>query len=144
MAVFRNLCGRVLRIGSFLIRGIGQTRPQSKPCRQPRICTNTGRTEVRYGAAMVVADAQSASCREADLRRAVDQLRKLKRSVVIVTHRPGILPVVDKLAIMKAGQITSFGPRDEVLAALAKASSANGAPPAQSNVTNIEARHATV
>jgi ABC-type protease/lipase transport system fused ATPase/permease subunit len=81
---------------------------------------------------------------EADLRRAVDQLRKLKRTVVIVTHRPGILPVVDKLAIMKAGQITSFGPRDEVLAALAKVSSANGAPPAQSNVTNIEARHAAV
>jgi PrtD family type I secretion system ABC transporter len=81
---------------------------------------------------------------EADLRRAVDQLRKLKRTVVIVTHRPGILPVVDKLAIMKAGQITSFGPRDEVLAALAKASPANGAAPAQSNVTNLEARHAAV
>ena len=31
------------------------------------------------------------------------------------------LPAVDKLAVMKAGQIVSFGPRDEVLAALNKA-----------------------
>ena len=58
---------------------------------------------------------------EAELRRGVEQLKKQGRTIIIVTHRPGILPVVDKLAVMKNGQIASFGPRDEVLAALNKA-----------------------
>ncbi len=83
---------------------------------------------------------------EADLRRAVEILKQQNRTVIIITHRPGILPAVDKLAVMKAGQIVSFGPRDEVLASLNKAASeartAQAAAPASSNVTPLETRHA--
>jgi ABC-type protease/lipase transport system fused ATPase/permease subunit len=83
---------------------------------------------------------------EADLRRAVEILKQQKRTVIIITHRPGILPAVDKLAVMKAGQVVSFGPRDEVLASLNKAASdARTAQPgasAPSNVTPLEARNA--
>jgi PrtD family type I secretion system ABC transporter len=85
---------------------------------------------------------------EADLRRAAEVLKQQNRTLVIITHRPGILPVVDKLAVMKSGQIVSFGPRDEVLAALNKAAAeaargaAAGAAPSSSNVTTLEARHA--
>lgn len=81
---------------------------------------------------------------EADLRRAVEILKQQKRTVVIITHRPGILPVVDKLAVMKAGQMVSFGPRDEVLANLNKAAAdaRTGASPNPSKVTSIENRHA--
>jgi PrtD family type I secretion system ABC transporter len=83
---------------------------------------------------------------EADLRRAVEILKQQKRTVIIITHRPGILPAVDKLVVMKAGQVVSFGLRDEVLASLNKAASdARTSQPgasAPSNVTPLEARHA--
>jgi ATP-binding cassette subfamily C exporter for protease/lipase len=58
---------------------------------------------------------------EADLRRAIETLKKQGRTVVVVTHRPGVLPAVDRLAVMQAGQIASIGPRDEVFAAIHKA-----------------------
>ncbi len=78
---------------------------------------------------------------EADLRSAVQALKAQGRTVVIVTHRPGILAAVDKLAVMRTGQIVTYGPRDEVLGALNKAANEAKAPP--SNVTNIESRYAT-
>ncbi len=81
---------------------------------------------------------------EADLRRAVLALKAQGRTVVIVTHRSGILPAVDKLAVLKAGQIVSFGTRDEILSALKTTTKAakpeDGAAP--SNVTNLETRYA--
>lgn len=85
---------------------------------------------------------------EADLRRAVEIIKQQGRTIIIITHRPGILPAVDKLAVMKAGQIVSFGPRDEVLATLNKAAAeaARAAPQGagpQSNVTSLESRHAS-
>ena len=78
---------------------------------------------------------------EADLRRAVQTLKAQGRTVIIVTHRPGILAAVDKLAVMRAGQIVSYGSRDEVLAALNKA--AADASKSPSNVTSIEPRYAS-
>lgn len=84
---------------------------------------------------------------EADLRRAVEILKQQRRTVVVITHRPGIIPAVDKLAVMKAGQIVSFGPRDEVLATLNKAAAEARTAPAgsasPSNVTSLENRHAS-
>jgi len=78
---------------------------------------------------------------EADLRRAIETLKKQGRTVVIVTHRPGVLPAVDRLAVMQAGQIASVGPRDEVLAAINKANAQimRGSKPA----TAQEARRAS-
>ncbi len=83
---------------------------------------------------------------EADLRRAVEILKQQKRTVIIITHRPGILPAVDKLAVMKSGQMVSFGPRDEVLANLNKAAAEarSGASPSPSKVTSLETRHANI
>ena len=100
---------------------------------------------------VVVLDEPNASldaAGEADLRRAVEVLKQQGRTVIIVTHRPGILPTVDKLAVMKSGQIASFGPRDEVLASLNKAAAEasrapQASPAASSNVTPLENRHAT-
>ena len=84
---------------------------------------------------------------EAELRRAVEVLKKQGRTVVIVTHRPGILPVADKLAVLKSGELAFFGPRDEILASLNKAAQQavrpQAAPAAATNVTNLEARHAS-
>lgn len=80
---------------------------------------------------------------EANLRQAVEIMKKQGRTVIVVTHRPGILPAVDKLAVMQAGQIASFGPRDQVLAALNKAVAgiAKAAVPTSKPAT-AEVRHA--
>ena len=75
---------------------------------------------------------------EMDLRRAVKQLKSQGRTVIIVTHRSSVLPAVDKLAVLKAGQIVAFGAREEILASLNKTPKAGGG----SNVTNLEMRHA--
>jgi ATP-binding cassette, subfamily C, bacterial exporter for protease/lipase len=38
-----------------------------------------------------------------------------------MTHRTSIFPVVDKILVLRDGQVQAFAPRDEVLGALAKA-----------------------
>jgi PrtD family type I secretion system ABC transporter len=84
---------------------------------------------------------------EAELRRAVEALKAQGRTVVVVTHRPGILPAVDKIAVLRGGEIVSFGPRDEILSALNKAAAAAAnnqpRPGQQASVTNLETRHAS-
>ncbi|WP_137888978.1 type I secretion system permease/ATPase [Pseudomonas sp. 2FE] len=55
---------------------------------------------------------------EAALVRAVSTLKAAGSTVVLVTHRPSILGVVDKLLLLKDGAQQLFGPRDQVLKAL--------------------------
>jgi len=55
---------------------------------------------------------------EQALVRAVHQLKEAGRTVVLITHRPGILAVADRLLILQDGRVQADGPRDEVLAAL--------------------------
>ncbi|HLD68812.1 MAG TPA: type I secretion system permease/ATPase [Pseudomonas sp.] len=55
---------------------------------------------------------------EAALVRAVGALKAAGSTVVLVTHRPSILGVVDKLLFLKEGVQQLFGPRDQVLKAL--------------------------
>lgn len=47
------------------------------------------------------------------------ELKKRGTTVVLITHRPSILGITDKIAFMREGQLQLFGARDEVLAALA-------------------------
>jgi len=53
---------------------------------------------------------------------ALAQMVQIKKSqgvtVVIITHRMGILQVVDQMLVLRDGTLALFGPRDEVLAAL--------------------------
>lgn len=55
---------------------------------------------------------------EAALVTAVKALKAAGSTVVLVTHRPNVLGVVDKLLILKEGRVQMFGPRDQVLKAL--------------------------
>ena len=56
---------------------------------------------------------------ERALVTAVEEMKKRKITVVLVTHRPSILGVADKIALLREGQLQLFGTRDEVMAALA-------------------------
>ena len=55
---------------------------------------------------------------EAALVHAVQVLKKAGRTVVLVTHRPGILAVADRLILLRDGTVQADGPRDQVIAAL--------------------------
>lgn len=56
---------------------------------------------------------------EACLLQAVLNLKQLKATVVLVTHKPNILSIVDNIMLVRDGQIAMCGPRQEVLAKLA-------------------------
>ena len=58
---------------------------------------------------------------DAALSSAVAQLKARGTTFIVMTHRTSILAVSDKMLVLRDGQVQAFGPRDEVLTALAKA-----------------------
>jgi ATP-binding cassette subfamily C exporter for protease/lipase len=65
---------------------------------------------------------------DAALASAILQLKSRGTTFVVMTHRTSVLAVADKMLILQEGQSRAFGPRDEVLAALAKAGSVQANP----------------
>ncbi|KQN93742.1 ABC transporter ATP-binding protein [Sphingomonas sp. Leaf231] len=53
------------------------------------------------------------------LLAAIDHYKKAGHTILVVSHKLGILPVVDKLLVMRAGRVEMFGPRDEILPKIA-------------------------
>lgn len=49
------------------------------------------------------------------LNRVIRRMKAKGRSVVIMAHRPAAIRECDTLLVLKAGLVTAFGPRDEVL-----------------------------
>jgi ATP-binding cassette subfamily C exporter for protease/lipase len=52
------------------------------------------------------------------LVRAVMDLKARGKTVVLITHRTSIINAVDKLLVMREGEMVVYGPRDQVLAHL--------------------------
>tara|TARA_B110000238_G_scaffold200878_1_gene252918 strand:+ start:571 stop:2310 length:1740 start_codon:yes stop_codon:yes gene_type:complete len=52
---------------------------------------------------------------ELALEHALANLKKKKATVIVITHRPGVVKVLDKLLFMRDGQAVAFGPTKEVL-----------------------------
>lgn len=59
---------------------------------------------------------------EAALLQALAKLKAAGVTTVVIAHRPAIIQNVDKLLVLKDGQIASLGPREEVLASLGASS----------------------
>ncbi len=78
-----------------------------------------------YGTpAFIVLDEPNSSLDEqgdADLASAIMQLKAKGSTFVVMTHRTSVLSVADKMLVLRDGQLQMFGPRDEVLKALAEA-----------------------
>ena len=55
---------------------------------------------------------------ERDLLAALLQIKESGRTVIVITHRTAILSMVDKLLLMKNGDVVKFGEKDEVLNAV--------------------------
>lgn len=73
---------------------------------------------------LVVLDEPNSSLDEAGdaaLAAGISALKSRGTTFVVMTHRTSILPVVDKMMVLRDGQVQAFGPRDDVLAALNKA-----------------------
>jgi ATP-binding cassette subfamily C exporter for protease/lipase len=95
-----------------------------------------GLARALYGEpALVVLDEPNANLDdegEAALVRAVQGLKEKGKTVVLISHRPGIVSVADRLLILHEGGVQASGPRDGVLDALKKqreaANAANAVP----------------
>ncbi len=71
--------------------------------------------------ALVVLDEPNANlddAGEAALMNTVAQLRAARRTVFLITHRPGAIQAADVLLILNNGELVASGPRDGVIAAL--------------------------
>lgn len=67
---------------------------------------------------------------EAALLQALMQLKARQAAVLLISHRPGVLRVADRVVLMQAGRIVQAGPRDAVLQALQAAQAQRtGTPP---------------
>jgi ATP-binding cassette subfamily C exporter for protease/lipase len=73
---------------------------------------------------LVVLDEPNSSLDEegdAALARAIQEAKGRGTTFVVMTHRTSVLGVTDKMLVLRDGQQVTFGPRDEVLAALQQA-----------------------
>ncbi len=80
---------------------------------------------------LVVLDEPNSSLDEegdAALARAIQDAKARGTTFVVMTHRTSVLGVTDKMLVLRDGQQVTFGPRDEVLAALQQAAQAAQAP----------------
>lgn len=84
---------------------------------------------------------------EEALLRAVQELKRLGTTILIVTHKVNILTAVDTVLVMNAGTVQAYGPREEILGQVVGPrvvpSSAGSAPPPSSGRTAIAAQYAT-
>ena len=62
---------------------------------------------------------------EAALVKTVEALKKAGSTVGLITHRTSIISSVDKILLLRDGQVGMFGPRDEVINALSQAAKTN-------------------
>jgi len=82
---------------------------------------------------LVVLDEPNSSLDEhgdAALASAIRALKGKGTTFVIMTHRTSVLAVTDRMLVLRDGAAQAFGPRDEVLAAMAKAGQVQPAQPA--------------
>jgi ATP-binding cassette subfamily C protein EexD len=72
------------------------------------------------------------------LAQALMQLKAEGVTLFVISHRGNILKHVDKLLVLKDGQVSMFGPRDQVLAQLAKTRIIKSSKPAVSRLAAIQ------
>ncbi|MEO1896932.1 MAG: type I secretion system permease/ATPase [Cycloclasticus sp.] len=57
---------------------------------------------------------------EIALAKALIAIKQKNITVIVITHRPGVLKALDSILLMKEGRMQAFGPRDQVLKDLHK------------------------
>lgn len=88
--------------------------------------------------AIVVLDEPNANlddAGEAALQHALAAIRAEGKTVVVISHRPGVLAVADRIVVLQGGRVHDQGPRDDVLRRLQAARPATPAVPAAGSGT---------
>lgn len=57
---------------------------------------------------------------EIALTQAIIRLRKLQKTVILISHRPSIIRETNKLLVLRDGMVAAFGPTDQVLKDMAQ------------------------
>jgi len=60
-------------------------------------------------------------------------LKARQCSTIVISHRSSVLPVADKILLLREGQVAAFGPRDEILEKLRQAAAPRVVPGAGDN-----------
>ena len=55
---------------------------------------------------------------EAALLKTVRELKAKGKTVFLISHRPGVVAVADRLLVLRDGRVHAEGPRDAVMTAL--------------------------
>ncbi|MGO4565655.1 type I secretion system permease/ATPase [Rhizobium sp. 2YAF20] len=89
-----------------------------------------GLARAAYGSpALVVLDDPNSSLDydgECMLFRAIERMKSRQMMVVIITHRMGVLPVTNKIAIMRNGTVAAFGDSERIYETFLQAPSPTG------------------
>jgi ATP-binding cassette subfamily C protein len=72
---------------------------------------------------------------EARLVQAFAELKKRKATIVVSTHRTGILAVADKILVLRDGAVQAFGPRDAIVRGAGAPTSIAASQPRQEAIT---------
>jgi len=76
---------------------------------------------------LIVLDEPNASLDSAGeqaLMQALTAAKEAGKTIIVITHKPNLLAIVDNVVVMRSGQISAAGPRDQILASLASAATA--------------------
>jgi PrtD family type I secretion system ABC transporter len=72
---------------------------------------------------------------EAALMTTLERLKAAHRTVILITHKTNILAMMDKILVLKQGQVQGFGERDEIFSKLlAPRVAAHGSPVAAPSI----------
>jgi ATP-binding cassette subfamily C protein EexD len=74
---------------------------------------------------------------ELALIKAINSLKEIDTTVIIITHRPSILQVTNKLAVIKQGMLEAYGNTNEILAKMAEAARGTKAQAQQLKQQNV-------
>lgn len=80
---------------------------------------------------------------EQDLVKAISALKKRGATVVLITHRPGLLSVAEHILVLGKGRPRMFGPREKVLEKLAEARAATKASAQSPALSAVQSHEAT-
>ena len=70
---------------------------------------------------------------EEALQSALRDLKSQGATVIVITHRPSLLEMVDRVLVLRDGKVDHIGPRQEVLWRLTRGAAQNGAAAQQTN-----------